>query len=65
MEKSSNRVDNDIFNPKMSELYQDMTKPLSDYFIASSFNTYQMGDLISGTISSKRYVEDYWEVVDV
>ena len=51
-------VDNDIFNPKMSELYQDMTKPLSDYFIASSFNTYQMGDLISGTISSKRYVED-------
>lgn len=51
-------IDNDCFNPEMSELYQDMSRPLSDYFISSSFNTYQMGDLITGTISSKRYVED-------
>ena len=51
-------TNNDIFNPHMSEFYQDMSRPLSDYFIASSFNTYLVGDLVTGTISSKRYIED-------
>uniref|UniRef100_A0AAR2IXZ9 Phosphoinositide phospholipase C n=1 Tax=Pygocentrus nattereri TaxID=42514 RepID=A0AAR2IXZ9_PYGNA len=34
----------DIFNPEHYEVNQDMTEPLCNYFIASSHNTYLMGD---------------------
>ncbi|XP_062418952.1 LOW QUALITY PROTEIN: 1-phosphatidylinositol 4,5-bisphosphate phosphodiesterase eta-2 [Pungitius pungitius] len=34
----------DIFNPEHYNVNQDMTHPLCDYFIASSHNTYLMGD---------------------
>ncbi|XP_066500454.1 1-phosphatidylinositol 4,5-bisphosphate phosphodiesterase eta-2a [Hoplias malabaricus] len=34
----------DIFNPEHYEVNQDMTQPLCNYFIASSHNTYLMGD---------------------
>ena len=31
--------DNDLFKRSHSQVYQDMTQPLSHYFIASSHNT--------------------------
>lgn len=34
----------DIFNPEHYTVNQDMNQPLCDYFIASSHNTYLMGD---------------------
>lgn len=34
----------DIFNPEHYSVNQNMTQPLCNYFIASSHNTYLMGD---------------------
>lgn len=34
----------DIFNPDHNQVNQDMMQPLSNYFIATSHNTYLTGD---------------------
>ena len=49
---------NDLFLPEKEALYQDMTHPLSHYFIASSHNTYLEGDQLMSNSSVQRYIDD-------
>lgn len=51
-------ADNDLFDLSKQPVYQDMTRPLSYYYIASSHNTYLEGDQLTSKASVKRYVDD-------
>ena len=51
-------VPNDIFSPDMSVQYQDMSRPITDYYISSSHNTYLEGNQLLSKASTTRYSED-------
>ena len=47
---------NDVIDPKkFTQVYMDMTKPMTDYFIASSHNTYLENHQLTGTSSPLAY----------
>lgn len=47
---------NDLWDVRFDKIYQDMDRPLSHYWIASSHNTYLTGDQFSSESSVEAYV---------
>lgn len=55
--KFMSSIEGELFNPDHDRVYQDMNQPFAHYYIASSHNTYLVGDQLKGHSSVDAYVK--------